>query len=116
MSMQYANLLRLGRIRLCPTITLFSTVATLAIMMLVVYLAMIPRVSAVKFRAQVEIDLPLGTDRVTVESWLSNRGLPCDPLLVNGRIIGFCGSIRHIYRIEVLSDTELYYEFYFDDD
>lgn len=80
------------------------------------YLLVIPSVSISTLRSQVEAELPLGTSRSRVESWLESQKLSwCDIIKhENGQRVGICGTIPHIYRLEFFGESQIDFEFYFD--
>jgi hypothetical protein len=81
-----------------------------------VYLAEVPRVSVVELRARIKRDLPLGTERGKVEAWLRQRGLSFSDIseVTTGKRVGLTGTIANVYRVELLSKTDIEFEFYFD--
>lgn len=81
-----------------------------------IYWLIVPRISLDEFRSQIEVDLPLGTERGKVEAWLRERGLSFDDIyMLDDRKVGLHGTIRHIYHWEI-GETQLLFEFHFDED
>ncbi len=80
------------------------------------YLMSVPRVSAPHLRSQAEANLPAGTPRKCVETWLAARRLRWGDIKdQGGRRVGLCGEIKKVYRVEFFSKTTIEFEFSFDE-
>lgn len=80
-----------------------------------VYLAVVPRITVDQFLSEIRADLPPGTDRTVVEDWLRQRGIATVPFVNRERQpIGLGGEVTGVYRLEIFS-TVIRFEIGFDD-
>src|SRR5262245_20936513 len=85
--------------------------------LLLAYLLMVPRISVHQLRVSITTELPLGTDRETVEAWLDSRSIPWSEIVQesDGRVVGIEATVKNVYRIELFQHTELTINLYFDE-
>jgi hypothetical protein len=95
--------------------SLLVLVSLIVLCALLSHLMLVPRISMSGFRSRIEAELPLGTDRMRVESWLTAQGFPWSDIIdEDGRRVGICGTLRHLYRLEFFGETQIDFEFHFD--
>src|SRR5205807_20363 len=103
------------RLRVAVVAFMLSIVAAFLLVLGAIYLLIIPRISVLTLRDRIERELPLGVGRVQVELWLKRERLTWSDIFDGRRSVGIGGNIPHIYRLEPLSDTQIDFEFHFND-